>query len=108
VAATNRADLVDPALKRGGRLDRVIEIPLPDANGRRALFGLYLKRLNLSEQIDVERLVAATSGKSGADIRAICNQAGLNAFKRESKKGSRDFVVKPADIDAAVIEICGG
>ncbi len=107
VAATNRADLVDPALKRGGRLNKVIEVPLPGEEARKKLFDLYLKKLPLSAVVDINRLAALTKGKNAADIREICNQAGLNAFKRESVRGSREFVVAPIDLDRALEEWVG-
>ena len=104
IAATNRADLVDPALKRGGRLNRTIEIPLPDSIQRKALFELYLKKLVLIEPPDLDMLAGATEGKSGADIKQICNQAGLNAFKRQSAVGNNDYSVLPSDLDQALKE----
>jgi transitional endoplasmic reticulum ATPase len=104
IAATNRADLVDPALKRGGRLNKVIEVPLPNLAARTALFSMYLKRLPLSGAVDVRRLAEMTGGRCAADIREICNQAGLNAFKRESVRGSREYQVAPVDLDKALEE----
>lgn len=107
VAATNRADLVDPALKRGGRLNRVIEVPLPGKPAREKLFELYLKRLPLSGKVDVSRLAALTHGRNAADIKEICNQAGLNAFKRESARGSREYQVASVDLDQALEQWLG-
>jgi len=104
IGATNRADLVDPALKRGGRLNKVIEVPLPHFEARRALFSLYLKRLPLSSSIDIDSLARATEGRNAADIKELCNQAGLNAFKRESARGSRDYSVLPEDLNQALVE----
>ncbi len=104
VAATNRADLVDPALKRAGRLNRVVEIGLPDFEARIRLFQLYLGRMALAEDIDVEMLAAATEGRSGADIKEICNQGGVNAFHREGKETRRQFRVTAADLEHAVEE----
>jgi len=104
IAATNRADLVDPALKRGGRLNKVIEVPLPNFEARKSLFNLYLSRLRLGDAVDLDQLAEATNDKSAADIKEICNQAGLNAFKRESAKGSKEYLVRSSDIDAAVKE----
>jgi transitional endoplasmic reticulum ATPase len=102
IAATNRADLVDPALKRGGRLNRVIEIRLPNLEARKALFELYLSRLKIGDRPDLAALAEMTEGKSGADIKQICNQAGLNAFKRESSSGSREFLVRASDLEDAL------
>ena len=104
IAATNRADLVDPALKRGGRLNKTIEVPLPNVRGREKLFELYLRKLPIDGVVDVEALAASTEGRCAADIREICNQAGLNAFKRESSRGRREYAVTPDDIGDALQE----
>ncbi|NLF24436.1 MAG: ATP-binding protein [Deltaproteobacteria bacterium] len=108
IAATNRADLVDDALKRAGRLNKVIEIPLPDFNSRRQIFMLNLAKMPLAEQIDIDFLAHVTEGNSGADIKEICNQAGLNAFKRESGKKKRSHTVCYADIELALSEFVKG
>lgn len=107
IAATNRADLVDSALKRGGRLNKVIQIPLPGPQARSRLFELYLKKLPLEGRVDFGRLAGRTENKSAADIKEICNQAGLNAFKRESGSGSRNYVVSGADLEEAIAEWSG-
>lgn len=104
IAATNRADLVDSALKRAGRLNKVIEISLPKFEARQRLFELYLSKLTLEPGLDIEELVKITQGKSPADIKEICNQAGLNAFKRESGGRKREYVVTAGDIEAALQE----
>ena len=104
IGATNRADLVDPALKRGGRLNRVIEVPLPDFEARRAIFSMYLAKLKITDRVDYDVLAKVTEGKSAADIKSICNQAGLNAFKRETALGSKEYVVRASDIIEAVKE----
>ena len=104
IAATNRADLVDPALKRAGRLNKVIDVPLPDYDARLELFYLYMSKLSLAEEVDLDVLAGSTEGKSGADIKEICNQAGLNAFKRESVSKKRNYTVNNEDITQAIAE----
>ncbi len=104
IAATNRADLVDAALKRAGRLNKVIEISLPDFAARQKLFELYLSKLTLQPGLNIDELVRITEGKSPADIKEICNQAGLNAFKRESGGKRRDYMVSAQDLEAALRE----
>jgi transitional endoplasmic reticulum ATPase len=104
IAATNRADLVDPALKRGGRLNKTIQVPLPNIAARAKLFELYLGKLPIDGVINVDALARATEGRCAADIREICNQAGLNAFKRESARGSREYAVTPDDLGDALQE----
>ena len=107
IAATNRADLVDSALKRGGRLNRVIEIPLPGIEARSKLFELYLSKLALASPVDFEVLAKVTEGKSAADIKAMCNQAGLNSFRRESSEGKREYKVTHDDIKGALVTYLG-
>lgn len=104
IAATNRADLVDPALKRGGRLNKTIEVPLPDHPARKELFELFLSRLKLADYVDLDQLAGNTEQTSAADIKEICNQAGLNAFKRESARGSNEYLVTSDDIKDALLE----
>ena len=104
IGATNRADLVDPALKRGGRLNKVIEIPLPSKSAREKLFGMFLSKLPLSQLVDIPELDRRTEGRCAADIKEVCNQAGLNAFTRESVSGSREYAVTPEDLENAVKE----
>ena len=84
VGATNRRDMLDPALLRGGRLSREIEIPLPDLPARRALFGLATQTAKLADDIDLDELAARTEGYSGANIKAVVNEAGLQALIRLS------------------------
>jgi proteasome regulatory subunit len=81
IAATNRIDLLDPALLRPGRFDRLIEIPLPDFNGRKEIFAIHLRRLKLGEEIDLDELARRTEGFSGADIKAAVTEAGYNAIR---------------------------
>jgi transitional endoplasmic reticulum ATPase len=82
IGATNRKELLDPALLRGGRLSRSIEIPLPDLPSRRSLFGLYLADAKCSDDIDLDKLAETTEGFSGANIKAAVNEAGLQALIR--------------------------
>ncbi len=104
VGATNRADLVDPALTRSGRLNKSIAVPLPSFEQRIQLFQLFLQKLHLSDAINIEALASITEGKSGADIKAICNQAGINAFKRESAEEKRNYLVHYEDLEIALAE----
>ncbi len=80
IAATNRIDLIDPALLRPGRFDRIIHIPLPDYNARIEIFRIHTRRMNLKD-VDFEELSRKTEGATGADIRAICIEAGMFAIR---------------------------
>ena len=72
--ATNRADTLDPALLRPGRLDRKIEFPLPDRRQKRLVFSTVTGRMNLSDEVDLEDYVARPDRISGADINSICQE----------------------------------
>jgi cell division protease FtsH len=79
VAATNRPDVLDPALLRPGRFDREVTIDLPDMEGRRAILGVHLKRVKSAPDADVATLARSTPGYSGADLAAIINEAAIMA-----------------------------
>lgn len=85
IGATNRRDMLDPALLRGGRLSREIEIPLPDEPARRQLFALAAGAAKLAEDIDLDEMARRTEGYSGANIKAVVNEAGLQALIRLSE-----------------------
>jgi transitional endoplasmic reticulum ATPase len=87
VAATNRPDMLDPALIRGGRLSRQIEIPLPDYDARLAILRLAVRGANLDPAVDIPLLAMQTEGFSGADLRALVNEAGLQALIRITDEG---------------------
>lgn len=76
-----RADTLDPALLRPGRLDRKIEFPLPDRRQKRLIFSTITAKMNLSEEVDLEDYVARPDRISGADINAICQEAGMHAVR---------------------------
>ncbi len=88
VAATNRPDVIDPSLIRPGRLDLLLYVGPPDERARREIFERNLKRMPIDEDVEVERLASATKGYSGADIDAVCREAGLSALRRGAKKVS--------------------
>ncbi len=92
LAATNRADILDPALLRPGRFDRHIHLDLPNKQERLAIFNVHMKALLLDKSIDAENLAAQTPGFSGADIANVCNEAALIAArKKKSYIESQDF-----------------
>ncbi|MDO8726096.1 MAG: proteasome-activating nucleotidase [Candidatus Methanoperedens sp.] len=84
VAATNRIDLLDPALLRPGRFDRIIEIPLPDEEGRRDILRIHTRNMKL-DNVEFEELVKRTDGLSGADLKAIVTEAGMFVIRRKGK-----------------------
>ncbi|MCD4765328.1 MAG: proteasome-activating nucleotidase [Methanosarcinales archaeon] len=95
IAATNRIDLLDPALLRPGRFDRIIEIPLPDEKGRLEIFKIHTRNMALDNDVDIDKLVKLTNDLTGADIKAIVTEAGMFVIRR------RDRTIKLNDfIDA--------
>ena len=82
IGATNRLDIVDEAILRPGRFDRIIEVGNPDSKGRRHIFEIHTKKKPLDNDIDIKKLVEITDGFSGAEIAAITNRAAIVALKR--------------------------
>src|SRR5207237_9566143 len=78
-AATNRVDVLDPALTRPGRFDRQIYVPLPDVKGRLDILKVHSRKVKLGPNVDLLRLARATPGVSGADLAAIINEGELHA-----------------------------
>lgn len=86
IAATNRPDLLDPALLRPGRFDKLIYVPPPDFRARMEIFRVHTRKMPLAEDVDLEYLAQATKGYSGADIAAVCREAALFALRRSKLK----------------------
>jgi AFG3 family protein len=102
VAATNRPDVLDPALLRPGRFDRQISVDKPDVIGREAIFKVHLKPLKLSTDVNIQRLSSQTPGFAGAEIANVCNEAALIAARR-----NRDEVTMQ-DFQDAMDRVIGG
>lgn len=111
LGATNRADMLDPAILRPGRFDEVIEIPIPDGKDRKEIFGIHLRNKPLSPEISIDELASRTEGLSGAQIASICTKAALMAVRRavekeKNKPGSDAEVgIRAKDLDAVLKEI---
>ncbi len=99
LAATNRPERIDPALKRPGRFDIVLEIPRPDAAGRAALLQLHSRRLTLAEDVEPAALAPGLEGWTGADIAGLCRRAALSALARPGAP-----CVSAADFDRALTD----
>uniref|UniRef100_A0A0A9XZS6 26S protease regulatory subunit 6B n=1 Tax=Lygus hesperus TaxID=30085 RepID=A0A0A9XZS6_LYGHE len=107
IMATNRADTLDPALLRPGRLDRKIEFPIPDKRQKRLIFQVNTAKMNLHEEVDLEHFIQRPERLSAAEITAICQEAGLHAvrasryvvmtkdfeksYKNNTKKSEKEF-----------------
>ncbi len=102
LAATNRPDVLDPALLRPGRFDRQISIDKPDVKGREAIFKVHLKPIKISQTLDIHKLAEQTPGFAGADIANVCNEAALIA----ARKGKD--AVDMSDFQDAIDRVIGG
>jgi len=92
LAATNRPDVLDPALLRPGRFDRQVVVPLPDWHGREGILRIHTRHLQLAQDVNLERLARTATGLSGADLANLCNEAALMAARDDRKEvGMLDF-----------------
>merc|ERR1712048_427811 len=92
IMATNRIETLDPALIRPGRIDRKIEFPLPDEKTKRRIFGIHTGRMTLADDVNLSELIMAKDDLSGADVKAICTEAGMLALReRRMKVTQEDF-----------------
>ncbi|ACL11594.1 proteasome-activating nucleotidase [Desulfurococcus amylolyticus 1221n] len=94
IAATNRIDILDPAILRPGRLDRIVEVPLPDFNGRIEIFRIHTRRMKLAENIDFQELARMTDGFTGAEIKAVVTEAGYNAIRDNRRQVTMNDFLK--------------
>ena len=113
LGATNRADMLDPAVLRPGRFDEVIEIPTPEEKDREDIFRVHLRNKPIEEGVDPSDLAARSEGFSGAEIASVCNRAALMAVRRAvtSLRKNPDkkikMTVKRSDIETALTELSG-
>jgi proteasome regulatory subunit len=99
IGATNRPDILDEALLRPGRFDRIIEIPIPNYDSRAQIFKIHTKRMNLDETVNTDELASKSEGATGADIKAIATEAGMFAIRE-----NRD-VVFMGDFEKAINKV---
>jgi len=93
IAATNRFDMLDEAILRPGRFDRLIEVPKPETAGREIIFEIHTRNMNLAGDVDFVELAESTPDASGADIKAICTEAGMFAIRDDrTEVTSEDFL----------------
>jgi transitional endoplasmic reticulum ATPase len=113
LGATNRIDLLDPAILRPGRFDEIVEIPLPDAKDRQEIFKIHLRNKPLAARFSLARLAERSEGFSGADIAAVCHRAALRGVRRavegsdKVEAGREEILIDKADLDAALAEVGG-
>jgi proteasome regulatory subunit len=92
IAATNRPDILDEALLRPGRFDRIIEIPLPNEEGRKAILEINMRNMPVTKGVRIGHLVEETKGFSGAELKALVVEGGMSAIRNDRKKATKkDF-----------------
>ncbi|MEA1997794.1 MAG: AAA family ATPase, partial [Euryarchaeota archaeon] len=101
IGATNRPDILDSALLRPGRFDRIIEIPKPDREGRKEIFQIHTAKMKLKKDVDIDVLAGLTENATGADITAISIEAGMLAVKWDKK------AIAMEDFEQAIKKIMG-
>jgi cell division protease FtsH len=97
VAATNRPDVLDPALLRPGRFDRQVVVPVPDVGGRQKILEIYARKTKMAPNVDLEILARGTPGFSGADLENLVNEAALMAARTGAKEITLDLLDKAKD-----------
>jgi len=101
MAATNRPEILDPALLRPGRFDRQVLVDRPDINGREAILKIHSKNVLLGPDVDLRKVAGRTPGFAGADLANLVNEAALLAARKDKEK------VDSADFDEAVDRVVG-
>jgi len=99
IAATNRLDIIDEALLRPGRFDRIVEVGNPDKEGILKILNIHTKKLNLDKKVDLESIAGRLDDVTGADIAALCMEAGMMTIRERKKK------IRPKDFEAALKKI---
>lgn len=98
IAATNRLDILDPALLRPGRFDRLVEVPLPNFKGRKEILQIYLKKMKLCEEINVDLLASLTDGFSGAELKSLTTEAGYIAIRKGKRCVSNEDLMESLEV----------
>ncbi|MFB6159067.1 MAG: 26S protease regulatory subunit, partial [Candidatus Nanohalobium sp.] len=101
IAATNRPDMIDPAIMRPGRVDRNVEVEVPDEEGRRKIFEVHTRDMPVSDDVDLDELAKKTEGFVGSDIESVCREAGMNSLRNDIE--SEEATMK--DFEDAIDEV---
>jgi proteasome regulatory subunit len=94
IGATNRIDILDPAILRPGRFDRIIEVPMPTFESRIQIFKIHTRKMRLAENVSFKELAELTEGASGADIKAIATEAGMFAIRSDRTRVTKEDFIK--------------
>lgn len=95
--ATNKIENLDPALIRPGRIDRKIEFPKPDLKTKKMIFNIHKDKMNLADDVNIDEFINTKDDLSGADIKALCTEAGLLALRERRMKVKMDDFKKARD-----------
>ncbi len=104
LAATNRPDMVDPALRRFGRFEQTIQVPLPDLASRRQILAVHLKNRPFTDEIDLDSMALSTDGMSGADLAAICAMAARSSIRRAVEQ-AQQRMPQPDDVQIRITDV---
>jgi 26S proteasome regulatory subunit T5 len=99
IAATNRADILDPALMRSGRLDRKIEFPHPTEEARARILQIHSRKMNVRTDVNFEELARSTDDFNGAQLKAVCIEAGMLALRRDATEVTHE------DFNEGIIQV---
>src|SRR2546428_4670040 len=99
IGASNRPDMIDPAILRPGRFDRLIFVPPPDHATRLQILKIHTRNMPIAEGVDIDQITGQTAGYSGADLEAVCREAGLISLERDIKTKS--------DMKAGILDVLG-
>jgi transitional endoplasmic reticulum ATPase len=105
IGATNRPDIIDEALLRPGRFDRILEVPVPDKEARKQIFEIHTKKKPLESNVNIDKLVQMTEGMTGADIAAIVNAAAMTAIKDHVRQRSNKLEISMAHFETALKKV---
>lgn len=94
IAATNRLDVLDPAILRPGRFDRIVNVPMPDVNAREAILRIHTRKMKIAKDIDFRKLAILAEGVSGADLSAIAMEAGMLAVREDKDQVEMEHFLK--------------
>ena len=109
IAATNRLDIIDSALLRPGRFDRLIKVPLPDLNARKQILNIGFKKMPLSKDVNLDEIAVLGEGLSGAEMSLVCREAGLKALTFDSQiekiTNMDEFVIDKRFVEEALKDV---
>ena len=97
IGCTNRADILDPAITRPGRLDRMIKVDLPNQDGIRQILNIHSKQMKMNKNVDLEKIIPKLEGMSGAEIKAVCMEAGYFAIRKNRTSINESDLLKGID-----------